>query len=475
MSKKNQFDLHESRLGTTASDGHRIFLHPEDVKGFWRTKRNQFYWFLIFLYLILPWINIGGKQSILLDIGAREFTFFSHTFYAHNAPMVLFFLLSFVFTIGFVTSIWGRVWCGWACPQTVFIDAIYRKIETFVEGNARKRQKLDAAPMSVEKAFKRTTKWFLYLVASLHISHTFIGYFVGTRKLFWISLQSPTEHLSIFITMLVITAIFVVNFGWFREQFCIIACPYGRFQSVMMDEHSMIIAYDERRGEPRREPGMKKEEHADCVNCYACVKACPTGIDIRRGVQLECIACTNCIDACDDIMTKTGREKGLIRYDTLANLSGEKTNFFKPRNFVYLGALIAVITAFVVSVSYSTELQATVLRGIGAPYRTTKTVSGEEAILNLFQVTLDQSGSVEDKEVKIEILEKDIADKVELRTPKNPYQMHKNHARVNVFIKFDKAILKNGSLPFSFKLTDIRTGKVIIKEVSLVGPINGAK
>jgi cytochrome c oxidase accessory protein FixG len=472
MSKKNEFDLHESRLGTTASDGHRIFLHPEDVKGFWRTKRTQFYWFLIFLYLILPWIHVGGKQSILLDIGAREFTFFSHTFYAHNAPMVLFFLLTFLFGIGFITSVWGRVWCGWACPQTVFIDAIYRKIEVFVEGNPRQRKKLDEAPMNAEKFFKRSAKWILYTLASLHISHTFIGYFVGTRKLFWISLQSPTENLTIFITMLVITAIFLVDFGWFREQFCIIACPYGRFQSVMMDEHSMIVAYDEKRGEPRRQPGQKRHEFADCVDCFACVKACPTGIDIRRGVQLECIACTNCIDACDDVMEKTKREKGLIRYDTLANMKGEKTNFFKPRNFVYLGALLVVIAAFGFSVSYSTGLQATVLRGIGSPYKIAKTVTGEQRILNHFQVTLDQSGSVENKKVKIEILDKELAKKVELKTPRNPYIMKKNHARVNVFIKFDKAILKNGSLPFSFKIIDLNTGHEVIKEVSLVGPIN---
>jgi len=472
MSKKNEFDLHESRLGTTASDGHRIFLHPEDVKGFWRTKRTQFYWFLIFLYLILPWINIGGKQSILLDVSAREFTFFSHTFYAHNAPMVLFFFLIFLFAIGFVTSVWGRVWCGWACPQTVFIDAIYRKIEHFAEGNPRKRKKLDEAPWSIEKIWRRSLKWTLYTVASLHISHTFIGYFVGTRKLFWISLEAPTQNLTLFITMLTITAIFLIDFGWFREQFCIIACPYGRFQSVMMDEHSVIVAYDERRGEPRRKPGQKREEFADCVDCFACVKACPTGIDIRRGVQLECIACTNCIDACDDVMTKTKRDKGLIRYDTLANMKGEKTNLFKPRNFVYLGALLIVTVAFIMSVKYSTGLQAQVLRGLGTPYRISKTVGGTEKVLNHFQVTFDQSGTVKEKKVKIEILEQNLVKLVELKTPRNPYTMKKNHSRVNVFIKFDKSILKNGSLPFSFKLTDIETGKIIIKEVSLVGPIN---
>lgn len=472
MSKKNKFDLHDSRLATTDESGHRVFMFPEDVKGFWRTKRTQFYWFLIVVYLVLPWINIGGKQSILLNIADREFTFFSHTFFAHNAPLVLFFLLAFVFTIGFVTSLWGRVWCGWACPQTVFIDALYRKVESLVEGKPRARQKLDEGPWNFEKVWKRSTKWFLYTVVSLHITHTFIGYFVGTRRLFWITMENPSSNLTLFFTTLSITVLFLLNFGWFREQFCLIACPYGRFQSVMMDDHSMNVVYDDRRGEPRRQPGQDKTEHADCVDCFACVKACPTGIDIRRGMQLECIACTNCIDACDDIMTKTGREKGLVRYDTLANLRGEKTNYFKPRNIIYFTAIIAIFVAFGFTVNYSTGLSAEVLRGLGSPYRITKTVTGKKHILNHFQITLDQSGSVEDKMIKIEILEKSVNSKVELKVPRNPYNLKKNHARVNVFVKFNKEILKSGSLPFSFKIIDLKTGKELIKEVSLVGPIN---
>ncbi len=466
---KNKFELHEERLGTTDELGHRIFLFPEEVKGFWRKRRSLFYWFLIAFYLVLPWIYIGGKQSIKLDIANREFTFFSYSFFASNAPLLLFLFLGFVFTIGFITSIWGRVWCGWACPQTVFIDTIYRKIEILVEGNPRQRQKLDDAPWDFEKTWKRSLKWILFTAVSLHISHTFLGYFVGTHELLSMSLQSPMANKTLFFSMLMITTIFLLDFGWFREQFCIIACPYGRFQSVMMDENTMTVVYDEKRGEPRRQPGMKKEEHADCVNCYACVKACPTGIDIRRGMQLECIACTNCIDACDDIMEKTNRPKGLVRYDSLANIEGNKPKILRPRNLVYLSAIVVIIIGLIYSLNISTDMNVTILKGLGTPY--TVMHNEEGMVLNHFQITLDQSGELKDREVQIDLLEKDEL-AIELKVPRNPYLLKKNHARVNLFLKFKKEILTKGSRKVSFKITDLSNKKEIVREVSIVGPIN---
>ncbi len=461
-------DLHETRLGTTNEDGSRSFIYPDEVSGKWKTRRISFYWFLIIIYLVLPWIYIDGNQSILLNISKREFSFFSYTFYAHNAPLILFILLGFIFTIGFVTSIWGRVWCGWACPQTVFIDTIFRKVEVWVEGNARKRKKLDQSPWNFHKAWKRFLKWFLFLLISLHIAHTFIGYFVGTHYLLSISMKNPSQNMGLFIAVNILTAIFFLDFGWFREQFCIIACPYGRLQSVVMDEHSLAIVYDSARGEPRRAPGDKKGEHADCIDCHACVRACPTGIDIRRGVQLECIACTNCIDACDDIMTRIGCETGLIRYDTQANIDGKKTKVLRPRNIIYLIAIIVIFSGLIYSLNISNNFTATILRGPGAPFKVIKT---ENLVMNHFKVVLDQSGDVHKRSIQFKILPEDLAKKIDFKIAKNPYPFHKNHMRVNVFIKFNESILNSGTKKFSFQLRDIETDYVIIREASLVGPI----
>ncbi len=465
MTKKSQFELHDSRLGTTDDTGHRVFLFPEEVKGIWRTRREIFYWILIFVYLILPWIYIGGEQSILLNIPAREFSFFSYKFYAHNAPILIFILLGFLFSVGIITSMFGRVWCGWACPQTVFIDTIFRRIESLVEGKPRARKKLDEAPWSKEKLLKRSLKWFLFLVVSLHISHTFLGYFVGTHRLLSISFQNPSENFTLFTIMLIITSIVILDFGWFREQFCIIACPYGRMQSVIMDENSMAILYDEKRGEPRREPGMKPEEHGDCINCYACVKACPTGIDIRRGVQLECIACTNCIDACDDIMTKIKKPKGLIRYDTQNSMDGKGKKFFTIRNIGYLIILIGILIGFIFSLSSSQEISTQVLRGPGTPYR----VHSPTTTLNHFQLTFEQSGTIKTHHIKVEIagIPKD---SYEIKMQRNPFEFKTNHKRMNVFVVFNNTQLVNGSHKIIFLITDLESKKVIEKEAVLVGP-----
>jgi polyferredoxin len=197
LSPKNRIrsTLHQERLATTDAHGHRVYVHPEDVKGKWKNRRNVVYWFLIAIYMSVPWIHWNGKQIILFNLPDREFTFFGTTFYGHDAPLVFFVLVGFVLAFAFITSQWGRVWCGWACPQTVFIDAIYRKIEQLVEGKARARKNLEKAAWSFQKVFKKSLKWFLFLIVSLHISHTFLGYFMGARELFFITLSPPAEHI----------------------------------------------------------------------------------------------------------------------------------------------------------------------------------------------------------------------------------------------------------------------------------------
>lgn len=468
---QNRFELHEERLGTTDEQGHRVYIHPEDVKGFWRTQRTRFYWFLIIVYLVLPWINWGGKQMILLNIPMREFTFFGTTFYAHDAPLVLLLLLGFVFTMGLVTSIWGRVWCGWACPQTVFIDTIYRNIERLVEGKARKRQKLDEMPWNAEKILKKSLKWIGFIVASLVISHSLLGYFVGARNLLSITTTGPSAHPTLFGISMFITGLFLFDFGWFREQFCIIACPYGRFQSVMMDENSLTVAYDTKRGEPRRGQVKDHSDEGDCVNCYHCVKACPTGIDIRRGTQLECIACTNCIDACDEIMVKLKKPKGLIRYDTENALEGKPTKRFGIRSTIYLVAIAVVFSTLVYNLVNAGRLKVTLIRGTGKPYRERTLPTGTREVTNLYKARLDYK---DQKEINIDFRLKDVAnrDKVEIITPVRPFELHSGRSKsALIHFKFKPDFLKSGSRKINLEFYD-QTGKVhVTKEVNLVGPL----
>jgi cytochrome c oxidase accessory protein FixG len=467
---KNRFELDPERLATTDEHGNRVYLYPEDVKGKWKNRRQRVYWGLILLYLVLPWFYINGKPALMVDISHREFTLLGFTL--HGMEPILFFLMlaSGLFFVAFMTSLLGRVWCGWGCPQTVFIQAIFLKIEQVIEGKARQREQLQAAPWSIQKIIKRSLKWSAYLAVSLHISHTFIGYFVGPRELFWITMNPPSEHMGIFIATMIATAIILLDFGWFREQFCIIACPYGRIQSVMMDDNSKVVAYDTKRGEPRRGTTVKENE-GDCVNCYNCVKVCPTGIDIRRGTQLECIACTQCIDACDDIMTKLKKPTGLIRYSSETELRGEKRKTVTIRSALYLSVSCLFIVSFFFFFRSSTKIQAVFLRGTGAPFIVSTNEAGQKIISNHFTVKLKHQGA-RDFDLVIQTSDKLLRPLVQITQPVKPWRMTKAELRQIVFIRFNHELLVKGSKTLSIELLDLKTNEVVLtKEVNLVGPV----
>lgn len=464
-------ELHSTRLGTTDEKGHRIMPQPEDVKGKWTTRRSWFYTLLIAIYLILPWIYINGKQWVRLDIPKREFTLFGNIFHAYDGVYLIFVLVGFMLAVAFVTSVWGRVWCGWACPQTVFIDHIYRKIERLIQGNGRKRKALRKAPLSFEKVWKYGLTWLAFLIVSLHIVHSFLGYFVGTRELVEISFHSPAENWSLFVTMLILTGIILFDFGWFREQFCVIACPYGRFQSVLMDQNSLAVAYDESRGEPRRAKGLPKNDEGDCINCYKCVKVCPTGIDIRRGAnQMECIACTMCVDACDEIMRKVGKPEGLIRYSSEAEMSGGKRKV-GVRSFVYAALVAVVLIGAVQGLSLRKELKAQFLRMPGEPF-SSSVVDGKEIFINRFEAkaqVIGRKGMVMNFKVA-----PSHSSSVEVVSGELPHKIKDDKETVHLFFKFGKEQLERGKLSLPVIMEVLRDGEVVeeIKtEVGIVGPL----
>ncbi len=323
---------------TINRDGSHHFLHTADVRGHWTSARRLAGVLLIAIYAALPWIQVNGSPALFLDVEQRRFHVFGLTLVPQDLWVMFFGITGLGFTLFFATALLGRLWCGWACPYTVFLDHVFRRIERWTEGDAVARRKLDAAPWKAGKIVRRSAKHGLYLLCAALIAHIFLSYFVSIPRLYEHMQEGPLAHATAFGIVVFLTLVLWFCFGWFREQFCVLMCPYGRLQSALTDEDTVIIGYDEKRGEPRGAPGKTQ---GDCIDCRRCVNVCPTGIDIRNGLQLECIGCAACIDACDDIMAKIRRPKGLVRYDSLNGLAGKKRRVLRPRIIAYtlLGAL----------------------------------------------------------------------------------------------------------------------------------------
>ncbi len=357
----------EEVLTTLTRDGKRKWLYPTPSEGRFQRRRRVLGWGLIVLFVALPLVRIGGKPAVLLDVVHREFTFFGFTFYPTDTFLLLLFGIGVLLSVVLLTALLGRVWCGWGCPQTVYMEFVYRPIERWIEGKEHVRKRRDAGPWTFDKAWRKSAKWAIYAVLSVAIAHVFVAYFVGWDALLRWMQGSPLDHWGFFVLMAGTSALVLFDFGVFREQMCTIACPYARFQSVLMDEDSMIVSYDFNRGEPRGK-GKQRNGLGDCVDCFACVRTCPTGIDIRDGLQMECIACTQCIDACDAIMLKVGQAPGLIRYTSEHALDGAKTRVVRPRTVIYTLLLLAVVSVFTVAVTTRQAYDVNVGRSAGAPF-----------------------------------------------------------------------------------------------------------
>ncbi len=339
-------------LTAVNEDGSRYIIHPADARGRFTRWRRLVAYVLVLVYAVLPWIDIGGYPALFLDTDAMRFHFLGMTFASQDLWLAFFLISGLGFGLFYVTALLGRIWCGWACPQTVFLEHVYRRVERWIEGDAIKRRKLDAAGWGFERIWKRGLKHGLFVFLSLALAHMFMAYFVSIPGLWDMMREAPAENWKVFVFVFAYAAVLYFNFAWFREQLCIVICPYGRLQSALIDEHSMVIGYDEKRGEPRGK--AKAANVGDCIDCNRCVQVCPTGIDIRQGLQMECIGCSSCIDACDSVMDRLKRPRGLIRYDSMEGLEGRKTKYVRPRMILY--TVLLMIGASVLLVS---------LRGLG--------------------------------------------------------------------------------------------------------------
>jgi cytochrome c oxidase accessory protein FixG len=460
----NQLD--PGKLTSVDEHGDRIWIIPAEVRGYFRRHRNWTQLILLAIFLLIPWTTFRGHQTVLIDVPDREFALFGVLFKAHDTPLLFFILAVAALSLAFVTSVWGRVWCGWACPQTVFIDSVYRRIEQWIEGNYLKRRQLRDGPMTFEKLWKTSLKWLAFIFVSSLIAHSFMAYFIGAKELIAMTQKAPEENPSYFILVTFFTALFAFDFGWFREQFCVIMCPYGRIQSVLLDNKSLALVYDTTRGEPRKSLAQAGQKSGDCVACNRCVQVCPTGIDIRNGLQMECIACTACADACDEIMTKLKKPTGLIGYKTL---DGSPISLKKTRSILYILLIFALVGGLVYSLSTRQPFYWTLLRNQGSPYSLIKNESNQEIVLNQFHVHIhNQSGKKTQYELKLVGL-----DEIELNVAEPKITLLPGESRNwFLFTKIFPQKIATGQLKGTLEISAQDEEEVVkaTREITILGP-----
>jgi cytochrome c oxidase accessory protein FixG len=378
-------------LTTADQKGRRQWVYAKQPHGQWTRRREWLSVLLIGIMFAGPFIKINGNPLLMMNIVERRFSILGQLFWPQD--MIIFAVAMLIFITGIIifTTAFGRLWCGWTCPQTVMMEMVFRKIEHLIEGDAVAQRQLDAGPWTLGKISRKTLKLGIFFILSFIVGNTLLAYIIGSDALLKIILDDPRNHLTGLTFMILFTLLFFAIFARFREQACTFICPYGRFQSTMLDENSMIVAYDHKRGEKRArlqrdEPLVHRIARGagDCIDCHQCVSVCPTGIDIRNGVQMECVHCTACIDACDDIMDKVGSPRGLIRYASLNSIEKGESFRVTPRMKLYAVVLLGLITLFLALVFTRPAVEAMFLRASGSLF----TQGADGRISNLYTLKL---------------------------------------------------------------------------------------
>ena len=363
-------------LSTADQDGRRRWLYPRKVRGRFFNARTWLSWLLLGIMFAGPFVRVNGNPLLLLNIVERKFIILGQIFWPQDMIMFAVALLIFITSILVFTAAYGRLWCGWACPQTVLMEMVFRKIEYLIEGDSHQQRALDQAPWTAGKVVRKLGKQVIFFGLSFIVANTLLAYIIGPEQLFHIITDSPANHLQGLTAMMLFTFVFYAIFARFREQACTFICPYGRLQSTLLDENSIVVAYDYKRGEKRGpwrrgQPVEQRQTagHGDCIACRQCVTVCPTGIDIRDGTQMECVQCTACIDACDDVMQRIGQPRGLIRYASLNGIERGQRLRVTPRMVVYTALLLALGTLLGVLIFTRSDVQTTLLRAQGALFQ----------------------------------------------------------------------------------------------------------
>jgi cytochrome c oxidase accessory protein FixG len=471
----------ERVLSTLNQDGTRRWLKPRLSHGRFLRARRIVAYFLIAIFTVIPHIRMGGKPLVLLDVVHREFTFFGQTFLPTDTVLLALILIGTIVTIFLVTALFGRAWCGYACPQTVYMEFVYRPLERLLDGTAGK----GGTAGRKATALRTVARYGVYLLVSMFLAHTFLAYFVGVDALRRWIFQSPFEHPTSFLVMAVTTALMMFDFCYFREQTCIVACPYGRLQSVLLDRDSLIVSYDPRRGEPRgkgspaggdgstatvdpaAEAPEKSTGRGDCIDCGLCVTTCPTGIDIRDGLKMECIGCAQCIDACDAVMDRLRRPRGLVRYSSQARIAGLPGRLARARVFVYPVVLVAVFSLFVVVLLGKQDADVTLLRGFGVPF----VLLENGVVSNQARLKITNRGS-DPSSYRVEAVD-DLP--LELKLDEDPISVDPGESVTRgLRIEAPVSILENGRRDVRLRITD---GANFTEDVTyrLLGPADSSR
>lgn len=376
----SQTKSYRDKIATVDEKGKRVWIFPKKPKGKFYTKRNFLATILLIIFYVGPFLQYQGQPLMLFNIMQRKFIIFGITFWPQDFHLIVLLILTAIVFIILFTVVFGRLFCGWICPQTIFMEFVFRKIEYLIEGDAGSQRRLAKQPWNAEKIRKKALKHVIFYLIAFITANTFLAYIIGVHTLITDIKEGPGAHLSGFIGLLIFSGVFYFIFAFFREQVCTTVCPYGRLQGVLIDPKTLIVAYDYKRGDPKTPLRKATESSGDCIDCKACVAVCPTGIDIRNGTQLECINCTACIDACDATMSRINRPKGLIRYDSEEGIDTGTHHLFNARSIGYSVVLTVLLLFVGFLFSVRGNFEATILRAPGTLYQN----YGTDSISNIY-------------------------------------------------------------------------------------------
>ena len=450
-------------VATISAEGSRNFIYPKKPKGKLYNLRTLFSVFYLIIFFTLPFIKVHDEPIFMFNVLERKFIFFGVVFWPQDFFIFGIGMLTFIVFVILFTVVCGRIFCGWACPQTIFMEMVFRKIEFWIDGNSHQQKILKEKSWTSEKIFKRSLKFIIFFLISFIIANFFLAYLISMDKLIGY-IEFPAEHTGTLISLLIFTTIFFFVYWWFREQVCIVVCPYGRLQGVLLDKDSIVVAYDHVRGEQRTK--LKDAEHnanaGDCIDCFACVKVCPTAIDIRNGTQLECINCTACIDACDDIMEQVKKSKGLIRYASENSITNNVKLKFNNRIKAYTVVLSLLLIFLCFLIVTRTDLDVRLMRTSGMSFTTMPNGS----ISNLYNLKLVNKTH---QDISYELRLNNLPGEIKFVGSNSTIVKKEDYSNIQFFVILNKALVKSWKTTITICL--YQNGKKLkIVDANFIGP-----